>query len=356
MSGVRHHILPRFLLKGFTNRSTSKDVYTNYCRKGTAIVEANIKNIGVEKNFYGKEGEASVDGDITELEGKFSTVIANLRKLPTGSNVSDSGVVEFIVHLTARTKHLRDSIIDSADDFLEAFSKYFDNENISQAWINDYYRRNPQELENSLNESLRKTGLPRSRRLFLKRRIKKIPRKDLMSLIHNEIPEVFRELNATIEIFRKDLPQRVRESHLRILAKSLVPEPRLNSYKQLRWTNIHSERLLILGDIGCLFRVVGKDKLMPTASIDDEIINVFLPVSSSVLIVGSASGEDSSFVDVETLNEQFAVRSREFFVSASINEETHRLHKVIGNDFSLVTNDEIQTMLREVAFGEARPE
>src|SRR5688572_5806588 len=113
MAGSRQHTLPRFLLKGFASRSTGKEVYAYYFRSKLDPIEANIKNIGVERNFYGSQDEPEVDDAITALESDFATLLENLRGVPSGTDITESGIVEFVVHLTARTMHLRDSIIDS---------------------------------------------------------------------------------------------------------------------------------------------------------------------------------------------------------------------------------------------------
>jgi hypothetical protein len=41
MAGVRQHILPRFLLKGFASRLDALEVFTWVFRKGGNIFEAN---------------------------------------------------------------------------------------------------------------------------------------------------------------------------------------------------------------------------------------------------------------------------------------------------------------------------
>jgi len=68
MAGKRHHILPRFLLKGFASRVQGEGVFSVVYRKDGKPFETNIEKISVEKHFYGKEGEISADEEITDLE------------------------------------------------------------------------------------------------------------------------------------------------------------------------------------------------------------------------------------------------------------------------------------------------
>lgn len=69
MAGSRHHVIPRFLLRGFASRVTSKankkeNIFVWVHSKGKAPYECNIVNVGVEREFYG-QGAQSVDDEIT---------------------------------------------------------------------------------------------------------------------------------------------------------------------------------------------------------------------------------------------------------------------------------------------------
>jgi Protein of unknown function (DUF4238) len=55
MAGTRHHIIPRFLLKGFASKVERDQTFAWVFRKGRIPFETNINNI-VENDFYGKEG------------------------------------------------------------------------------------------------------------------------------------------------------------------------------------------------------------------------------------------------------------------------------------------------------------
>lgn len=68
MAGVRHHILPRFLLKGFASRVDNQKAFTWVCRKDGSPFEASTRDVSVEKYFYGKEGNISADEEITAIE------------------------------------------------------------------------------------------------------------------------------------------------------------------------------------------------------------------------------------------------------------------------------------------------
>src|SRR5205814_10074769 len=70
MAGVRQHIIPQFLLKGFASRTTSKAAFTWVYRKRAPPFETNIINVTVEGKFYDKDAETSADDLITDLESE----------------------------------------------------------------------------------------------------------------------------------------------------------------------------------------------------------------------------------------------------------------------------------------------
>lgn len=112
MAGVRQHILPRFLLKGFASKMDGQEVFTWVCRKGGNIFEANIKNVAVEKHFYTGPGEINVDDEITEIERGFALLLDELRQKNDGFEVQILGCPSSLFISAAELSTLRDSFID----------------------------------------------------------------------------------------------------------------------------------------------------------------------------------------------------------------------------------------------------
>jgi hypothetical protein len=95
MSGSRHHVIPRFLLKGFATEKKSGQGFSQSSNKKkkknqqfyTVVYEkqkahpysSNINNVFVEKLFYGEQGEVNCDNKITEQEKTYSRAIDQLR-------------------------------------------------------------------------------------------------------------------------------------------------------------------------------------------------------------------------------------------------------------------------------------
>jgi hypothetical protein len=135
MAGVRQHILPRFLLKGFASRLDAQEVFTWVFRKGGNVFEANIKNVAVEKHFYSQPANTSVDDHITQRERGFARLLDNLRSENDGFKIIDPTVPEFVSHLTSRTKHLRDSFIETTGVMTQILSDYLADVRNVRRWL-----------------------------------------------------------------------------------------------------------------------------------------------------------------------------------------------------------------------------
>src|SRR5688572_19177912 len=123
MAGQRHHILPRFLLKGFASRTDGQKAFTWVYRKEGDPFEASTRDVGVEKHFYGKAGETDVDGRITAIETQYANLVDDLRTRKAGE-VSHLPVAELVTHLWVRTKHLPDSLRLSSEFLFAAMWEY----------------------------------------------------------------------------------------------------------------------------------------------------------------------------------------------------------------------------------------
>jgi hypothetical protein len=107
MSGKRHHTIPQFLLSGFKSSVRGKELNTWLYRKGATGIETNVKNVGVEGNFYSQE----LDDLITDLENQHCDLVQDLvpaaprsrrRSADSGSNHSS-----LLTNSTAPAIHYR---------------------------------------------------------------------------------------------------------------------------------------------------------------------------------------------------------------------------------------------------------
>src|ERR1035437_1318648 len=114
MAGRRQHTIPRFILKGVQSRLNGDEVFVWLYRRGSKAVETNIKNVGTDRDFYGKPGQGALDDQITGLEESYSTMLDMLRSQTKSGPVCDAqGIPNLIAHLSTRTRFLRQSMGDS---------------------------------------------------------------------------------------------------------------------------------------------------------------------------------------------------------------------------------------------------
>lgn len=339
MAGVRHHIIPRFLQKGFASRTDKEEIFAWVYRKDTKPFEANTKNIFIEKHFYGKEGELSADEEITELEKCFYPLVDELRNQVGNVDPFSSQIAEFIAHLCIRTKHLRNSFRDSTDYLAEQLENYLSNvDNIKKLILN-----NPKLTKKLFDEALEDITFPTDMPFL------QLSKEMLFPLVQSLLPTLLEEEEAAIKVafqtlfaeIRNVIPKAIREGHIKLLTNNPVPEPRVADYKELRWFVCNSDSPVILGDIACVFETDSKRRFKPINDVDDKVINIFLPISSSKILVGTKYSIEPT-IETKTLNNAIAKCSYELFISSENSNEKLTLSKLVGLWSGIVTSKELE--------------
>lgn len=340
MSGSRHHVIPKFLLKGFSSKVKGKEIYTWFYRKDKEPFETTIKNISVARNFYGKEGEVSVDCEITYLESRYAQLIDKLRNQDGLQEIFDPKLPEFIAHLCVRTKHLRDSVIMASDDLLDISSELLTNPEKIKIILLNYFKVNPQALLIELDKRLEEASITNvDKTQILEILLQKIP-----SEIERQKVAIAFLMKQTIQEFKSLIPTTVKEAHINALLMEVVPILRAEEYRNLRWFVYKSDIPLILGDIGCLFEIDGRKRFKSINDTNDKIKNIFLPISTNTVIIGT-SLSDLSNIRMEILNECIAKLSREFFVCSDNSINILNLASLLGEKTELIAKEEIEEIV-----------
>jgi len=352
MAGVRHHVLPRFLLKGFASKIIQRankkdDVFVWVFRKGVNPFEANIINVAVEKHFYGKEGELNVDDEMTNIESGFAISLDELRRQDDSYKISDDKILEFITHLSSRTKHFRDSFIDASGYLVDNLFGYFSDYDNWKAWCIEHLKRHPEVIKNALDEAFSKISLSAYKKAMMRQRIKKMPIERIIAGMDNEQSQYEFLFQALQFKFAAEKHNIAKESHIKALFKNLVSEPRLEYYRRLHWYLCRSSEPLILGDVGCLFKLKGESKFKSLGGTEDEIENMYLPISSDCMVVGTAFLEAPQ-IDFNAINEAVARCSRDFFVCSISSSYQARLLSLLGDEAEMITKDEMEQVITEL--------
>jgi hypothetical protein len=349
MAGIKHHILPKFFLDGFASRVDPKNgaTFSWWFRRDHEPRETNTDRINVERYFYGHDDEVNVDPAITSAELGFSTLISQLRETKDGTDVSESGVVEFIAHLTSRTRHLRQSLVESTDILLTEFENFYSNETNGRAFIRDHYSRHPELIEQNIEQVIATFPGSRQQRRLVAKGLRRTPKSYLANKIERDFPDFFaNQVHDQLVAFKQSLPTLVKTQHIKLLAKTLIPEPKVEAYEKLAWTIRDSPVPLVIGDVGCLFIVEGYEKWISVAGPKEPISLAVLPISPKKLVVGALNLRDTK-VDFDTVNTNIVRRSREFFLANSNSQYMCDLHHLLATDARIFSDSEIQMLLRE---------
>jgi hypothetical protein len=244
MSGKRQHFVPQFLQRGFASHAVGDEAFTWVYRKGTPPFNPNIKNVGAESSFYTQEDDTLADDLITKAEGSLGELVERLRSSPP-SAISDAQVPTLIAHLEVRTRHLRQSWLQSVEYLISQFISFMADEDSFLDFLERKMRNDPSMVRTVLLEGLTKRGLPLSML------------GPLMKVVPSYIPVWRAQLKSSLPKFiaylRANLPRIARDAtksgHIKALKGSISPEVKTERYKDLLYTTVDlSDASLILGD------------------------------------------------------------------------------------------------------------
>lgn len=336
MAGINQHYLPRLLLKGFASRIVGREIFTWAYHKERNVFEPNIKGISAERYFYGKQGDISAASEITELEGKYGALIHELREKDDGVQIQDSCVVEFVAHLCIRTKHLRDSLRESSEFLIDKISEYlsdYDN-------LKTFVLGNPKLAENVVGKMMDERQVP-------------LVYKDMLTMLVTQWAPVLLDENQSefkmlvgslVEPLKSMIPTVLKQEHIKLLARNPIPEPRVEDYKRFQWFVHVPANAVILGDVGVLIETGSAKRFKSLNDKDDEILNIFLPISNDRVIVGTPLPHPQINFDI---NDVVAKCSREFFISSIRSSEMDALRLKIGKESEVISKEELEQIVRE---------
>lgn len=351
MAGSRHHVIPRFLLRGFASRVTSKankeNVFVWVHPKGRDPYECNIINVGVEREFYG-QGAQSVDDEITDIEGAFANCLNYLRKsADDGSKVTDPTLLEFIVHLTARTKHLRESIIDSTGYLFDNVFGHLSEYNNWREFCLRYFTQHPEVIKEELEKFFLRVPMSAHKRATARQRMKHMPIERILQFMDKENSEYEMLFKVLRVKFTVDLSDVVKQAHIKSLLKNLVSQPRVEHYQKLHWFVRRPSEALVLGDVCCLFKIESKYKSL--GGTEDAIERIYLPIASDCVVVGSLRDEVPE-ISVKELNKASVRVSRDYFISSVGSGDMNCLSDLLGTESQMATKNELEEIVSEVIY------
>ncbi len=331
MSGVNQHYLPQFLMRGFaTKGGTEKSpVYkaVEHHKSRGVMPARNIKNIGAQRNFYGKEGPGSIDDAIDRLE---STLAPLIRQLNLGEPLTEEGIPQIAslaAHLVIRAKHMR-SLLENGFREMGGLMR-------SYAKDGRLFERGAQRIDDAELEQMiaaeagkrRVTLTSVQTRVFKNLARAEIQRKKSDPVFKKELSEI---IEGVADKFEQEAGERSEQAHLKVLGKGLDPAPRAAIFQQLKWSVIHfPDEMLILPDVSIVAFSADGEGMSAVMHKDEPSALVALPISTHRALIGSSiEGWQPTANDINRVGAEFA---HEFFIAERANDATRALAATIGS-------------------------
>ncbi len=337
MAGERQHIIPRFLQRGFASKIEGKKVFTWFYRKDGSCLELSTRDVFLEKFFYKNDQGISVDEEITKIEKGFALMLEEIRKQEHGVELNQHNIPEFIAHMCIRTKHLVDSTNEAINNLIIETEKYLgDINNIRNFLMNDF------NFKKEITVSL-KSQFPQLSIIVIETLIPIF----IKTFFDENKGRILMASQAFFSQFRRSLPKVLKSSFIDVLSNGLVvPEPRVSDYHSFKWFVFVSQKPFILGDVGCLFEVLGKKEYTFLNMKGDVIRNIYLPISSNKLLIGTKE-ENMPNIDVEQFNINYVKICRECFICHAPSDEMSFLAGELGKNSELFNKEEFEQMVRK---------
>lgn len=342
MAGKRQHFVPQFLQHGFASHFVRDEAYTWVHRKGVKPFNSNIRNIGVEGYFFSVDGDTELDDAITDFEGKFNSLILNLRSENTFTQLDPLPIAQLLAHFEIRTRHFRQSFLETGTNLMDELLKYVSDEEVFGRYLNKAIQRNPSLIQDAMTKEMEKREisldiLPQVMELV-------VPRLELV------LPKTLSAMSNVAVQFRSSLSQIFKDSiksgHVKALMETITPESKVSRLVELQYQVVSSSEVsLPLGDSMVLFHVSGERPFKPFYEGKDELLAVFLPITPHRVLVGSKGLYDFEFT---RLRREIASSAMEHFISSEPPEEHVDLLPLIGKNAYLLSNDQVEMMVSEL--------
>ncbi len=234
-------------------------------RKDQTETEVNIRNVSVDKDFYGKDA----DDKITKIEVEFARLLDELRAYPQSGPIIDLRVSKLVAHLCVRTRQLRQTTVEALQETLQRLRDDLIKIAIPPAVIDT------PEGQDLLKARLVAEGIPANRitQAMLLRR------PHLLRLAEQNMPDLAVFVDKFISTVLDQFPESLKTAHNEALSKNPIAELRADSYAQLNWYVVIAKSPVILGDTVCVFETRGQRRFKPLNDQDDDVKQILLPVA-----------------------------------------------------------------------------
>lgn len=354
MSGARQHFFPRFLKKGFASKTIKKEVYTWVFTKEKEPYEANTRNIGLEKFFYGNPEDSQADSLITDKETEFGLFIDELRNNIRDIEIESRIPSELVTHLIIRTQHIRESLTDVGKTLVDLAQNNITSSQDFKKLLVNIIQNKPELIEESLRKEVLKKIPPSTPPDIIKKFIK-LAKMFIPQIIEQQHEEGHMFFSNLLVKMNDEMQSLVKGAQVRVLSESVVPEKHLEKFEHFRWKVIVVDHArFILGDIGPIGFYKPEGTFQPFLFSKGELANALLPISDKHIIVGSSQSPSLEH-SCNEINEAIASLSKFYFISRTKNERNMQLSKLIGSRSLNISETDLssaKTQIRKDFYGE----
>lgn len=316
MAGRKQHYIPQSVQRPFAARRAGLKTQVYVYSKGRAPYLTSTEGAAAERDFYSTPQpnlKNTLDDLITDFESdELNQILNELRSVEHGP-VDPAMASLVIAHLTVRTAHLRgtfDSVFQSViDQLASAVDK---TESMRKLVGIDSPADN--RFKEAIRSELSACGfetLPVHVRNTIERMISFRFRERFGAIFENTKDVV----KGGLAQMMSQVPDRVANTHKRVLSESLVSSVRFQALLKLQWQVVvagTSDQCFVLPDCVAIGKTAVADDFLPLAMLGSEdIATVVMPLSPQRLLVGG-----SRRVPQETLNCALASCSLKFFISS----------------------------------------
>ncbi len=329
---VNSHFIPQFLLKGFASREEGSETYVYAFRKGVRPFEANTKNVGTQRNFY---GDPLIEEPLAEWESQFRKLVWRLRD--GGCNTNDKPLIDrFVAQTLVRTRCFRDGVHAIGSTVLERGFREF----LAPERTPLLLRKLENDIINLPEVVELLQGVPPEDRPHMENLVRE-------TLQHPGLHAVLRKL-ILMTLSEIDTESSVQSAQRQVLEDDRNLDRRIRNLEKITWRmKIYPPNSLVLGDIGPLV----KGDYSPTWGriFHGAPQEIWFPLSHSCLLIGRV-GDAADTVPWETVNLASIENSIEFFVSSQRTSREEEYQKSLGSQadqLAEVNLDEMQAVIRE---------
>ena len=325
MAGRNQHYIPSFLQRAFGIRPRRREIW--HFGRGDAAERRLIKRTASENFFYSKpqaDGRSTLDDAITRMESDLATSLNEVRSKSPGDAIAAPVASAIVFHLAQRTAHVRATFSEGVARLLERAEEMFgERDNVEALMGLDNGLPTDRFRELAMSELARS---PEIARLGIPLRVLE----RIAFLVAKENADELVELaSAVLDGLRPRSTELVRDSHNKALGGAIGSSEYEAFLRTLGWSvELAPATGAILPD--CVVIALGSEGKAGNHLLigPDKLRALVLAVSPDRLLVGRKPG--FALPSDLDYNVEAACLSHTFFLARRNDEETARLHAMIG--------------------------